>query len=201
MSRRSIDNFWRVCYAWSTEVGSGNEKKVENPVRRARLSQHKTLKEFASDCGVHLQVVYLTEQGMYRHIPPAILDRLGKADSKFCYREFQREKRQKYGHLYGLSLIDLGPPEGGHPVVLLRRQIGVQQGHPNGLSRMGFAKTFCVHSSELYSLEMGLKSLISEQFREAMREAGLPDTMIGELEFRCQEWGDVERSERRRIQQ
>jgi len=57
---------------------------------------------------------------------------------------------------------------------------------------MGFAKSFCIHSAELYSLERGDKRILSEQFKDAMKEAGLPAIVLDELEYRCTEFANGE---------
>jgi len=111
------------------------------------------------------------------------------------YQRFVLQQREYHGRLYHLSdftLDDLGEPFGVHPVVQFRHHIGLQQGHPTGLSKMGFAKSFCIHSAELYSLERGDKRILSEQFKDAMKEAGLPAIVLDELEYRCTEFANGE---------
>lgn len=170
---------------------------MENPIKVARTRANKTLVEFADEIGVHWQLVFLAERGTYPQIPTSIAKYIAPNLNKRLevnaeYRQFQRERRTQFGQLYGVADVSLGPPEGGHPVVLLRRSIGRTAGHPHGLSRMAFAKSFCVHSAELFSLEEGRKRILSEQFKEAMREAGLRDTVLSELEFRCEEFAGGE---------
>lgn len=174
---------------------------MQNPIREARHRAGKTGAEFAQDIGVHPQALYLNEMGMYTHILPrvkAYLMRTFNHSSELLdadYARFVEQQRRAFGRLYqlsGFTLDDLGVPDGAHPVVQFRAHIGIAQGQPGGLSRMGFAKSFCVHSAELYSLENGEKHVLSEQFKEAMRIAGLPDTVLAELEYRCDEFANGE---------
>lgn len=174
---------------------------MDNPVRVARHRMGKTMEELADSAYIHLQVVFLTEHGTYNRIPPTVLTALKNVDPVAIqdeYREYQKWSREHYGRLYHLEdIVELGPPGGQHPVVAFRTSIGIGEGHPHGLSRMAFCKEFCVHSAEMYSLERGIKFDLSEQFRTAMQQAGLRDTVLAELEFRCQEYarGEWNRSD------
>lgn len=156
----------------------------------------KTMEQLADIAGIHLQVVFLTEHGTYNQIPPSVIYALSNVDEAQIqkqYEEYQKWSRQYHGNLYHVADIDdLGPPEGTHPVVAFRALIGIGEGHPYGLSRMAFCKEFCVHQGEMYSLEHGQKYELSEQFRTAMQQAGVRDTVIDELEFRCQEFASGE---------
>jgi DNA-binding XRE family transcriptional regulator len=174
---------------------------VENPIRAARHKSGKTGAEFAQDIGIHPQALYLNEMGMYSHILPKVLTYLMRTFEhsrdylEADYAQFVEQQRRAFGRLYGLSgfsLGDLGAPGGTHPVVQFRAHIGIAQGHPRGLSRMGFAKSFCIHSAELYSLENGEKHGLSEQFKLAMTTAGLPAIVLAELEGRCDEFANGE---------
>jgi hypothetical protein len=174
---------------------------VQNPIRDARHREGRTGDEFAADIGIHPQALYLNEMGMYTQILPRVMGYLthrlhySRDMLEEEYNRFVLQQREYHGRLYRLSdftLDDLGEPFGRHPVVQFRQHIGLQQGNPNGLSKMGFAKAFCIHSAELYSLERGDKRVLSEQFRDAMNAAGLPAIVLDELEYRCTEFANGE---------
>jgi len=160
---------------------------MDNPIKTARTRVGRTLKEFAEDCGVHEQAVFLNEQGVYPHVLPAIgahLRTLGVSRPFEDYAQFQLERRQAAGARFDLYIYSLPAPDDRHPVVAFREAFG--------MSRMKFAKSFCVHPAELYRLENGQKHGLSEQFKEAMRQAGLRDTVLDELEFRIREYAEGE---------
>lgn len=170
----------RLCYTYS----------MQNPVAIARRQRDLTLREFADEIKCNWMMLYLTEQGCYWNVPTSIMDDLDFAEItrpmvEAQYHSYQHEKRIANGALFDLTALkDLGPPSDRPPVGVLRSYIGIANGHPHGLSRMGFAKTFCLHSGELYDLEKGRKYTLSEQFKTAMRQAGLSDNLLSELEFR-----------------
>lgn len=161
----------------------------QNPIRVIRKANGKTLEDFAGECHVHYQALFLNENGVYPHILPSIrkhLYYLGylplvlDAD----YRIYQREKRQTSGVQFCLGAVVLEAPSPVHPVVAFRTNLV--------LSRMAFCKRFCIQPSEMYELEQGKKHTFSEQFKQAMNEAGLPAIVLDELEYRCGEFADNE---------
>ena len=174
---------------------------MQNPIRDARHREGRTGDEFAADIGIHPQALYLNEMGMYTQILPRVMGYLvnrlhhDRQQLEEDYQRFVTQQREYHGRLYRLAdftLDNLGEPSGPHPVVQFRQHIGLQQGNPHGLSKMGFAKAFCIHSAELYSLERGDKRVLSEQFKDAMHQAGLPDIVLDELEYRCTEFANGE---------
>jgi hypothetical protein len=131
--------------------------------------------------------LYLAECGVHTHMLPAIRDyliRQGWAgqDLDSQYQQYVIEKRQMMGVDYGLAQSDLGPPlpEEGHPFAQFRGSFG--------MSKSGFAKTFCVHPAALNKLEKGDAVHLPEQLREALTQAGVPVNVIDELNERCQEY-------------
>lgn len=94
------------------------------------------------------------------------------------YHDYQRQCRRENGELHGLSILELGPPE-GNPIVGLRSQLQ--------LSRMGFAKSFCLHPGLLYRVEQGISKELPRQLVDALREAGLRETVLAELSYRLKE--------------
>lgn len=137
----------------------------------------------AQQAGCHLQAFFLQEQGVYHDVLPAIAvwaqeQGLNLPEMQREYHEFQKEKRVQNGELYGISIIELGPPE-GNPFVELRNQLR--------LSRMGFAKRFCVHPGLLYRVEQGISRSLPIQLREALLQAGCSQSVLDELAFRMEE--------------
>lgn len=150
--------------------------------------------ELAHKAGVHPQALLLNEAGCYNHILPSIrrVMELGPrpVEEDRQYRMFQTEKRRKSGQLLLFkekTLTDLGPPTEKHPLIEFRNHLYSLR-YINGISRMGLAKAICVQPAELYLLERGEKKTFSEQLRMGLQEAGLPATVVGELEYRTEEY-------------
>jgi hypothetical protein len=157
--------------------------RSSHPVIRARAEAGLTLAQASVEAGCHLQAFFLQEQGVYPHILPAIgewikLRGYYLPEAEREYREFQRQKRVASGEQFGVSILELGPPE-SNPVVGLRAQLL--------LSRMGFAKRFCLHPGMLYRVETGISRSLPSQLCEGLIEAGFPAVVIRELEDRLAE--------------
>lgn len=148
---------------------------------------------------MHVQGIFLAEHGVYPEVLPNLREFMvdegwaGDVIDK-DYHAFQLQQRQAARAVYDLPGVILPPPSDQHPVVAFREALG-----RDGLSRMAFCKTFCVHSAEMYNLEHGLKHILSEQFKEAMLQAGLPGTVLEELEFRCGEYARGEYNTREAV--
>ncbi len=140
--------------------------------------------QFAGDCDVNYQALYLNECGVYPTILPAILDCLRRLDNdpsqlELEYTEFRLNKRHEFGALH--SHKELPPPVGTkHPFAAFRDVLG--------LSRSNTAKKLCVHPAGLYRLELGLMKHLPGDVREALLVAGFPGTLVDELDFRTEEW-------------
>ncbi len=157
---------------------------MESPIRRIRISQGRTLVEFADDCGVNYQALYLNECGVYPTILPTVLRHLvgleGNEDTLVDeYEEFCIQKRITFGEAH--SSTELPPPVGTqHPFISFRMKLG--------LSRSKLAKSLCVHPAGLYRLELGLMKHLPGDLREALQVAGFSTTLIEELDYRTEEW-------------
>lgn len=157
---------------------------MENPIRRIRLSKGKTLHDFADDCGINYQALYLNECGVYPTVLPVLLEYIGKLgfDSESVaqeYKEFVLAKRLEFGACH--STTELPPPVGSlHPFVAFRQALE--------LSRVAFAKSICVHPAGLYRLELGLMKHLPGDVREALTVAGFSINLIEELDYRVEEW-------------
>lgn len=164
---------------------------LTNPIKGVRLAHHETLEEFSAHAGIHIQALYLNERGVYPNILPKLenyIVSLGEDRDTLNerYLEFQKERRLAAGDRYALAGYQLGEPryDEGHPFVIFRESL--DPGEP--VSRMAFAKNFCVHPAQLHRLETGATKHLPEQLKEALQRAGLPDIVIGELESRCEEY-------------
>lgn len=157
---------------------------MENPIRKVRLSRGRTLVEFADDCGVNYQALYLNECGVYPTVLPAILKILVKLDNDATqleteYIEFVYNKRLEFGEKH--NTVNLPPPVGTlHPFIGFRRALG--------LSRSKLAKMLCVHPAGLYRLELGLMKHLPGDLRDALLVAGFPVNLVEELDYRVEEW-------------
>jgi hypothetical protein len=157
--------------------------RSKNPVAIVRALAGLTLAQASEETGCHLQAFFLQEQGVYPHILPAIGEWLKLRgyylpEAEKEYREFQRQKRVASGEQFGVSILELGPPN-GNPIVDFRQTIG--------LSRMGLAKHFCIHPGLLYRVEQGITRKIPVQLSDALLESGLPAVVLSELSDRMEE--------------
>lgn len=159
-----------------------------NPIRVARKARGWTLRYMAKQANVHVQALYLNECGCYPAILPSITRCLifelkcqsEQIDKAYDY--FIHHKRKVSGEEFSLStkrIDDLGEPE-YHPFIQFRQALG--------LSRMGFAKNFCVQPTILYNLEEAKSVSIPKQVQEALRESNLPIIVLDELRTRYEDW-------------
>lgn len=159
-----------------------------NPVRRVRTQHGKGINDIAKDAGVHWQGWYLTENGVYAHIPPKILDHLcslGESSNVLAqeYAAFISTQRAAFKEKYErhFTLEGLGvPTRNRSPVEHFRRTLH--------LSRLGFCKALCVQPGVLYRMEHGQSRSLPQQVRDALREVGMADTLIQELDTRIEEY-------------
>lgn len=156
----------------------------QNPVHTARALRGLTLEEAASDAGCHLQAFFLCEQAVFPDILPVLQTWLADQDvdvvqAVLDYRHHQTEKREAQGEILGLASHELGPPHPQNSFIVFRVSLG--------MSRMGFAKRFCVHPALLYRLENGQSHSLPDQLIVALREGGLSGRVIKELDFRIGE--------------
>lgn len=157
---------------------------MDNPVKRIRKENGRTLAQFAGDIGCHWQTVYLCEQGVFPHILPTIKEYLRTLSDDLLdveYVAFVHEKRMLWGYTNGASLFsidDLGPPV-ENPIVALRERFG--------MSRLGFCKAICVHPAHELDCERGDTVVMPEQLQEALIAVGFSTEVIGELNSRLRE--------------
>lgn len=165
---------------------------TKNPLREVRLKSKRTLKEFAADCEVNYQAIYLAECGVYPHVLPRVAEyikSIGEWSPTFelIYSQFQLEKRWMIGRTNSLSEYVSREPlfDHGHPFIVFREGLTNPKGF---MSHMAFCKLFCVQPSLLNRLETGRTKHLFEQLRQALSDAGLPAIVIQELETRCEEY-------------
>lgn len=160
---------------------------MENPILTERTKASLTQVQLADKCHVHWQVIFLLEQGCYPHILPAVagtLNRMGvdTIQAQRDYFSFVKEKRIASGEQYGLPTMtvdSLGPPVGTNPLLAFRKSLG--------LSRMAFCKTFCIHPAYELRCEQGKSKTLNDEVDRALRQAGLSDVVLRELNVRVQE--------------
>lgn len=160
----------------------------DNPIRLARNLRGQSIEKAAADAGVHWQAWYLTECGVYNEIPPTILDHLSSLGEDATlvtqhYHEFVSQQRAAFSakHKKHFTLEGLGvPTRTQSPVEHFRRTLG--------LSRLGFCKSLCVQPGVLYRVEHGKSRSLPQQVRDALREVGMADSLIEELDTRTEEY-------------
>ena len=162
---------------------------AQSPLRLARKHLGLSIADFAEVCNVHEQALYLNECGCYSGVLPSVehvLSGLG-FDLEIIerdYAKFQKEKREAFGTQYGLAVwtvADLGTHRlNKSPVATLRSRCNISQ--------LGFAKAICVQPAVIYKAEKGKASMLPEQIRDALIEAGLSVQLLEELNERQQEY-------------
>jgi hypothetical protein len=148
------------------------------------MAHHKSLEQFAFECNITLQAVYLNEFGVYPSILPSILHRLktyyeqDESELVRDYEKYVQTKRFNFGEEhkpYKLPESDLQK----NPIASFRALLTC--------TRIGFAKSICVQPSLLYKVEEGKTDVIPGQLSIALREIQLPVGDIQELQDRLVE--------------
>lgn len=156
---------------------------VGNPVRTARRSLGKSIGKIAQEAGVHEQAWYLTECGCYARIPPKILNFLKSRTSVDveAYEEFRKQTQKMFGKLFLKNYV--------LPEASVRRpplDVFIQINDiPN---RTFFSKAICVQPSLVYRTLLGEARELPSQIREALRNAGISEDDIYELNERTIEY-------------
>lgn len=156
-----------------------------NPVREVRLSRNRTLREFASDIGVHYQAVYLNESGVYPYILPRIKKYLTQKlgldgrELDLRYSAFVYVQRCSFEARYApYSLPE--PLTGDSPIVRWRESLG--------LTQSALAKALCIQPVLLSKVENKRSAMIPSQMLEALRDIKFPKELIEELEYRVEDY-------------
>src|SRR5438105_2242707 len=123
-----------------------------NPVKQIRKRLGLTQEALSELIDIHPQAILLNEQGVYPTVLPRILDYFetqgfDRTETNLQYAEYVHLKRQEIReHLnwegFEWKAFDTN---GQHPFITFRESFG--------MSRMMFAKQFCVHPAYLYKLE------------------------------------------------
>lgn len=162
----------------------------DNPIRKYRKREGKTIDQIAKDASVNAQGWYLTECGVYADPLPAIVSYLIKrghsgTDLYREYREYVQNRRSGFGERHNCDPAELWLPASSlkqPPTTSFRQALG--------FSRMAFAKELCVQPALLYKLERGQKAKLPQQLSEALAEAGFSERLIEELDERVREYYD-----------
>lgn len=153
---------------------------VDNPVRLARLSLHKTIAEAAELANVDWQFWYLTECGCYERISESIVTFLNRnfitGELQESYSEYRKRRQQCFGQdfptLHTLPLVNSSVS----PIESLWEALGIP--------RTAFAKSLCIQPAHLYRLKKGMCKELPKAVVEALRQAGMSEDNIDELNER-----------------
>lgn len=169
-----------------SHAGTMSQAKVNlvgNPVRTARRSLGKSISKIAHEAGVHEQAWYLTECGCYSQIPPKIRLFLQHRTELNLeeYQTFRIQTQRLFGEAF-LSKYKL--PEATIRLPPLEAFIQINE-IPN---RTFFAKALCVQPSLVYRTLLGSARELPSQIREALKEAGVSEDDVYELNERTIEY-------------
>lgn len=157
-----------------------------NPIRKTRLDHHKTLEEFARECHVHIQAVYLNEMGMYPTVLPSIAKRLvtkygfepGILADEYDYYVLVKRYRFKQQHApYVLGEPDLTR----NPLRAFRNSLGYN-------TVFGFANALAINPTIVRRVESCKVDILPRELKKALADVGLPVDEINELEYQHQEF-------------
>jgi len=156
---------------------------VGNPVRVARCSLGKSIKKISKEAGVHEQAWYLAECGCYNRIPPRILKFLQDRThvDVEAYDQFRRHSQRIFGEIF---FSDYRLPEASTKLPPLEAFLQVNK-IPN---RTFFAKAICVQPSLIYRTLLGSSRELPSSLKAALREAGISEDDIYELNERTIEY-------------
>jgi DNA-binding XRE family transcriptional regulator len=161
-------------------------KASSNPIRVVRLQNHKTLEEFASECGVHLQAVFLNEKGMYPTVLPSIMTRLSghygcdPISTEEAYQFYVRTKRETFGNNHQPYVLN-EPTLGICPLGDFRHSLGYS-------TIFGFSEAIAINPTPIRRVEGCKTDLFPAALKQALRDIQLPADDIEELEYRHQEY-------------
>lgn len=156
---------------------------VGNPVRTARRSLGKSIGKIAQEAGIHEQAWYLTECGCYARIPPRIVTYLHHRVPLdiAAYDVFRKQTQRIFGEAF---LNPYKMPEASIRLPPLEAFIQANE-IPN---RTFFAKALCVQPSLVYRTLLGSARELPSQIREALKEAGVSEDDVYELNERTIEY-------------
>lgn len=164
----------------------GRKSEVtSNPIRRLRLSKGKTLEQFADDCGIHLQAVYLNEMGMYPTVLPAVM-RLMRAygislsEAEEEYQDYVRDIRFNFGEEHAPYSLGL-PSVSVSSIKVFRDILGIS-------TAFGFARAICVNPTLIRRVEYGKTDEFPGHLNFALRDIQMDPSDIQELELRHQDF-------------
>jgi transcriptional regulator with XRE-family HTH domain len=157
-----------------------------NPIRQLRLQNGKTLEQFAHECGIHLQAVYLNEMGMYPSILPAIAIRmkvhygLSSQEIEEDYSSYVRERRYYFGDRH-IPYVLGDATSAISSVRLFRGNCGYK-------TAFGFAKAICINPTLIRDVESAKVENFPGQLNLALRDIQMSPEDIEELQYRHQEY-------------
>lgn len=156
-----------------------------NPIRMLRLSRNLTLEQFAEECSIHLQAIYLNEMGMYPTILPAILRTMhdyginpGEVEDE--YQDYIKEKRYGFGTTH--SPYTFGEP---NVAVSSIKSFRTSLSFPTPFS---FAKAIAINPTLIRQVEFGRVYEFPGHLNFALRDIQMDPSDIQELELRHQDF-------------
>ena len=135
-----------------------------NPIRKARQQIHKSLNQFAEECNINMQALFLNENGVYPDVLPAIQKTLRinySVDIEDLRQDYvrwiysQRQTFQNKYYPYKLPEPDLTIA----PFKAWRESLD--------LTYMQVCKQLCIQPSLVHRLEKGKSLKLPEQIRVA----------------------------------
>lgn len=161
-------------------------KVSTNPVRVVRLRQHKTLEEFAAECNVHLQAVFLNEKGMFPTVLPSIMKRLSghygcdPISTEEAYQFYVQSKRESFGDNHKPYNLN-EPILGICPLGDFRHSLGYS-------TIFGFCRSIAINPTPVRRIEGCKTDLFPAALKQCLSDIQLDERDIEELEYRHQEY-------------
>lgn len=158
---------------------------TKNPVKQCRELLGYSQEELSYQSGINRQVIVRSEQGLYVTIPPrlaAYLSARTGLNINSLHDDYiawvDENRRNAFGKLSS-RLPEFSTET--HPFIAWREDFT--------LSRIEFAKLFCVHLSTLGRFETDLRQAsVPDQLVEALLMAGYPLELIHDLKVRYKLW-------------
>lgn len=153
------------------------ERLEKSPVRSLRKQRYPNRSVLCNLLGISDSVIYFSEMACYPRIPYRLNHALlpeseTRRDFRSTYYEFQVSERQVFGELHGLNNLELDSNPGAVQALCAALS----------LSRADLGKGLCLQPSLIYRHDRGFTGSLSEEFRIALRQAGLTTKVLALLE-------------------
>lgn len=154
-----------------------------NPYRKIRLSLGLSLREFGDKCNVNYQTIVSLEEGCWNNLPKGIAYFLASRGYPLeaIHKEYKEFITQKRTNISFQDYTAEPTPVGLSPVQVLFETCEV-------MNYSAAAKLICVQLSHLYKLYKGLAKHMPSQVELALRECGLRNHVIEEINSQQEEF-------------